>query len=165
MGQDITLTASDGHELGACRADPEGGADRGPRGGIVVIQEIFGVNVHIRDLCDRFAKLGYLSIAPALYDRFERDFQVGYTPEEIAKGRELKAMGNDGFDNVILDVEAARQVAAEAGRVGITGFCFGLPLGFPGRQLLLRRRHPAPCGTSRHHNPGPPAGALSGAGD
>ncbi|MEK9671167.1 MAG: dienelactone hydrolase family protein [Rhodospirillaceae bacterium] len=121
MGKDIKLTAEDGFELGAYRADPAGKA----RGGIVVIQEIFGVNEHIRDLCDRFADLGYLSVAPAVYDRFEPNFQCGYTPDEIAVGRGLKDKGNAAFDNVIMDVEAARKVAAEAGRVGITGFCWG----------------------------------------
>ena len=65
MGERLTLTASDGHSLGAYRADPNGTAT----GGVVVLQEIFGVNVHIRDVCDRFAADGYAAIAPALYDR------------------------------------------------------------------------------------------------
>tara|TARA_R110000772_G_scaffold49123_5_gene112638 strand:- start:32768 stop:33442 length:675 start_codon:yes stop_codon:yes gene_type:complete len=121
MGQDITLTAGDGFQLHGYRADPEGT----PRGGIVVIMEIFGVNEHIRDLCDRFAEVGYLAVAPALYDRFEKGFEVGYTPDDIAKGRVMKDNGNANFDNVLLDVEAARKVAAEAGKVGITGYCWG----------------------------------------
>ncbi|MAN81374.1 MAG: carboxymethylenebutenolidase [Rhodospirillaceae bacterium] len=121
MGQDITLTAGDGFQLHGYRADPEGT----PRGGIVVIMEIFGVNEHIRDLCDRFAEVGYLAVAPALYDRFEKGFEVGYTPDDIAKGRVMKDNGNAHFDNVMLDVEAARKVAAEAGKVGITGYCWG----------------------------------------
>jgi len=62
MGEKLTLTASDGHSLGAYRADPEGS----PRGGVVVLQEIFGVNAHIRDVCDRFAADGYVALAPAL---------------------------------------------------------------------------------------------------
>ena len=109
MGKDITLTASDGFELHGYRADPEGT----PKGGIVVIMEIFGVNEHIRDLCDRFAEVGYLAVAPALYDRFEKGFEVGYTPDDIAKGRVMKDKGNENFDNVLLDVEAARKVAAD----------------------------------------------------
>ena len=122
MGRNITLTAADGFELGAYRADPEGPA----RGGLVVIQEIFGVNVHIRDLCDRFAEVGYLAVAPAVYDRFEKDFQVGYEPDDMAAGRALKDKGNAAMDDVVADVEAARLVAAEAtGRTGITGFCWG----------------------------------------
>ena len=121
MGKDISLTAADGFSLDAYRADPDGKA----KGGIVVIQEIFGVNAHIRDLCDRFADLGYLAVAPALYDRFEKNFQVGYTPDDIAKGRVHKDSGNANIANVLADVEAARKVAAEAGKVGITGFCWG----------------------------------------
>ena len=112
MGQDITLTAADGFELGAYRAEADGPAR--------------GVNAHIRDLCDRFAEVGYLAIAPAVYDRFERDFQVGYTDDDIAAGRVLKEQGNANFDNVMLDVDAARKMAADAtGRTGITGFCWG----------------------------------------
>ena len=72
MGQTITLTAEDGFELGADRADPAGA----PKGGIVVVQEIFGVNSHIRSVTDRFAEHGYLAVAPALFDRVEREFNV-----------------------------------------------------------------------------------------
>ena len=70
MGQKLTLTTSDNHKLGAYRADPTGQ----PKGAIVVIQEIFGVNHHIRAMCDRFAALGYAAIAPQVFDRFVRDF-------------------------------------------------------------------------------------------
>ena len=83
MGKHFTLTAADSHQLGAYRADPAGK----PKGGIVVIQEIFGVNQHIRAVCDRFAKEGYVAIAPALFDRTQKDFQSGYTPPEIEIGR------------------------------------------------------------------------------
>jgi len=121
MGEQIRLNAADGHELGAYRADPESQA----RGGVVVIQEIFGVNVHIRAVCDRFAALGYQTIAPALYDRCERDFECGYSADEIAVGRELKAKANEDLDGVLADVEAARAAVADAGRVGVTGFCWG----------------------------------------
>lgn len=120
MGQDITLKASDGFELHGYRADPEGT----PKGGIVVIMEIFGVNEHIRDLCDRFADVGYLAVAPALYDRFEKGFEVGYAPDDIAQGRDMKDKGNANFDNVLLDVEAAARsrprpaVSASPGSAG-----------------------------------------------
>ena len=77
MGKHISLTTSDGHRLGGYRADPAGK----PKGGIVVVQEIFGVNSHIRNVCDRLAAEGYSAIAPALFDRLERDFESGYTPE------------------------------------------------------------------------------------
>ncbi|MBT4938277.1 MAG: dienelactone hydrolase family protein [Rhodospirillaceae bacterium] len=121
MGQDITLTASDGHVFGAYRCEPEGAA----LGGVVVIQEIFGVNDHIRDVTERYAELGWLAVAPALYDRWQPGFTAGYTPDDIAVGRELKDRANAELDNVILDVEAARANAAQAGKVGITGFCWG----------------------------------------
>src|ERR1700755_1282939 len=76
MGQNITLTAADGFKLGAYRADPT----TSPKGAIVVIQEIFGVNSHIRNICDRVANEGYVAIAPAIFDRIEPNFQSGYSP-------------------------------------------------------------------------------------
>lgn len=122
MGQDITLSAADGHELAAYRADPV----LPPLGGIVVIQEIFGVNAHIRDLCDRYAEVGYLAIAPALFDRYEKGVDLGYTPDDIAVGREFKAKGNANIDGVLNDVAAAAAAAGEgANKIGITGFCWG----------------------------------------
>ena len=93
MGKMIELTAADGHKLAAYRAEPAGK----PRGGIVVIQEIFGVNKHIQQVADGFAADGYLAIAPALFDRVQRNVDLGYTPEDIAKGREIRAkVPNDG---------------------------------------------------------------------
>src|ERR1700749_299484 len=83
MGTHLKLTASDGHTLGAYRADPQGK----PRGGIVVIQEIFGVNHHIRAVTDRFAALGYAAVAPQVFDRIQPNFESGYTPDEIADAR------------------------------------------------------------------------------
>ena len=85
MGMPLTLVAADSHKLGAYRADPAGK----PKGGVVVIQEIFGVNQHIRAVCDRVAEAGYVAVAPALFDRTVRDFQSGYTPDEIAKARKF----------------------------------------------------------------------------
>jgi carboxymethylenebutenolidase len=75
MGTHLKLTASDGHKFDAYRVDPAGT----PKGGIVVIQEIFGVNRHIRSVADRFAALGYVAIAPALFDRIEAGFESGYS--------------------------------------------------------------------------------------
>ena len=80
MGKQFKLTTTDKHSLGAYRADPAGT----PKGGMVVVQEIFGVNHHIRAVCDRLAALGYVAVAPAVFDRFVRDFECGYTPDEIA---------------------------------------------------------------------------------
>ena len=119
MSEFITLTASDGHKFKAWYAPPAGQ----PKAGIVVIQEIFGVNSHIRDVTERFAKAGYLAVAPAMFDRVQRDVDIGYTEADIAKGREI--MGKLDWEKVPLDVEAARASVASLGSVGITGFCFG----------------------------------------
>jgi carboxymethylenebutenolidase len=121
MGTMIQLTASDGHHLAAYRADPASA----PRGGVVVIQEIFGVNSHIRDVTDGFAADGYLAVAPAMFDRVERGIDIGYTAETVAQGRELRA--KVATDDAMRDVAAAVELAAGAGkgRVGIVGYCWG----------------------------------------
>lgn len=119
MGRMIELTSRDGFVLGAYRADPQGT----PRGGLVVVQEIFGVNSHIQSVCDGFAADGYLAIAPALFDRQERGVSIGYAPEDMTRGRELKAGAPN--DTALDDIAAARSVAAEAGKVGIVGYCWG----------------------------------------
>ncbi len=111
MGENIRLTAADGFELGAYRARPDGAV----KGGVVVVQEVFGVNVHIRSVCDRYAEAGYLAVAPAIYDRIE--------PDDIARGREIRAKAD--MANVIADVAAAADAAAEGGKVGIVGYCWG----------------------------------------
>lgn len=120
----ISLTASDGHKLGAYRADPDGE----PKGAIVVIQEIFGVNTHIRSICDRLAALGYVAIAPAIFDRTEPDFQCGYSPEEVVRARGFIA--NADWDALMMDTDAARKEVAEIGNVGVVGFCLGGVLAF-----------------------------------
>lgn len=122
MGETLTLTAADGHELAAYKAEPEDGK---PCGGIVVIQEIFGVNGHIRDVTDRFAEAGYTAIAPALFDRWKRGVELDYIPEDIPVGREFKATANADLDSVMADVKAAHENVSGAGRVGITGYCWG----------------------------------------
>ena len=119
MGQQIKLTASDGHSLDAYRADPPGRA----RGGLIVCQEIFGVNSHIRSVCDRFAEAGYLAIAPALFDRADKKIELGYTPDDIANGRGI--MQKLDLNNTMKDVAAAIAVAKEAGKVGVVGYCWG----------------------------------------
>ena len=123
MGENIRLTAADGFELGAYRARPEGT----PRGGVVVVQEIFGVNAHIRSVCDGYAEAGYLAVAPAIYDRIESDAQLGYTPDDVARGREIRAECD--MANVIADVTAAADTAVEGGpgggKAGIVGYCWG----------------------------------------
>ena len=126
MGQRLTLTADDGHLLGAYRADPAGAA----RGGIVVLQEIFGVNVHIRDVCDGFAADGFTCIAPALYDRSSRrDCELGYEAEDMATGRKLRE--EFSWDDTVRDVAAAAAVLAGEGlRVGSVGYCWGGTISF-----------------------------------
>jgi carboxymethylenebutenolidase len=119
MGQDITLTASDTFELGAYRADPTAA----PKGAVVVIQEIFGVNHHIRAVCDRFADQGYVAVAPAIFDRVERNFQSGYSPDEVAVAR--KFVANPDWKAMLLDTQAAIDAVKDAGPVGIIGFCLG----------------------------------------
>ncbi|MBT3307218.1 MAG: dienelactone hydrolase family protein [Alphaproteobacteria bacterium] len=121
MGNTIQLTAADGHVFDAYRAEPAGEA----KGAVVVIQEIFGVNVHIRDVADGFAADGYVAIAPALFDRFEKGVDLGYEADDIAIGREFKAKGNENLDNVLADVQAAYEAVAVKGKVGITGYCWG----------------------------------------
>jgi carboxymethylenebutenolidase len=119
MGKMIELVAADGFRLSAYRADPAGD----PRGGVVVAQEIFGVNGHIRSVCDRFANDGYAAVAPALFDRYERNVDIGYTPDDIARGRALK--GRATTDAALLDVEAARDALRDAGKIGVVGYCWG----------------------------------------
>ena len=119
MGQDIKLTASDNFQLGAYRADPAGA----PKGAIVVIQEIFGVNHHIRSVCDRLAGEGYVAIAPAIFDRVEPNFTSGYSPDEIAVAR--KFVANPDWPAMLRDAQAAIDAVKDAGPVGIIGFCLG----------------------------------------
>jgi len=115
----IQLVAADGHRFDAYIADPAGRA----RGAIVVVQEIFGVNSHVRSVADGYAADGYLAIAPALFDRVKKNVELGYTPEDIAKGRELKAAAP--AEPALLDIAAAAQAVASAGKVGIVGYCWG----------------------------------------
>ncbi|MGJ4896609.1 MULTISPECIES: dienelactone hydrolase family protein [unclassified Bradyrhizobium] len=119
MGQDIKLTASDGFQLGAYRADPTGTA----KGALVVIQEIFGVNHHIRNVCDRLAAAGYVAIAPAIFDRVEPGFTSGYSPDEIAVAR--KFVANPDWAAFLRDTQAAIDGVKNVGPVGIIGFCLG----------------------------------------
>jgi len=119
MGKMIELVAADGFRLSAYRAEPAGKA----RGGIVVAQEIFGVNSHVRNVCDGYAEDGYSVIAPALFDRYERDVDIGYTAEDIARGIALKARTT--IEAALLDVAAARDALSGAGKIGVVGFCWG----------------------------------------
>ena len=119
MGHDIKLTASDHFQLGAYRADPA----TAPKAAVVVIQEIFGVNQHIRAICDRFAGEGYTAIAPSIFDRIEPTFQSGYSPDEVAVAR--KFVANPDWEAMLRDTQAAIDAVKDVGPVGIIGFCLG----------------------------------------
>jgi carboxymethylenebutenolidase len=124
LGKHVSLTAADQHRLDSYRADPEGT----PKGGLVVVQEIFGVNHHIRNVCDRLASAGYVAIAPALFDRMVRNFETGYSPEDVATAR--KYLTNIDWDAMIRDIEAAATDIRNVGALGIIGFCMGGSLAF-----------------------------------
>jgi len=124
VGQDVKLTASDGFKLGGYRADPAGA----PKAAIVVIQEIFGVNHHIRSVCDRLAAAGYVAIAPSIFDRIEPNFQCGYSPDEVANAR--KFVANPDWAAMLLDTQAAIDAVKAVGPVGIVGFCLGGSVAF-----------------------------------
>ncbi|MCC5794720.1 MAG: dienelactone hydrolase family protein [Chromatiales bacterium] len=117
MGHDIRLKAGDGHEFDAWLAEP---ATR-PLGGIVVLQEVFGLTEHIRAVTGRFAASGFLAIAPALFDRAQPGIQLAY--EDVARGREIM-LGLD-IDQVITDVAAAVDHVTWAGKVAAVGYCWG----------------------------------------
>ena len=117
MGSTIELNSADGFTLSAYTA-----GDPNAKKGIVVIQEIFGLNHHIRDVADRFAARGYAVIAPALFDRAKRGAELGYTQEDIGAGRELRMKLDDA--KVMADVEAAADHLAGK-KLGIVGYCFG----------------------------------------
>jgi carboxymethylenebutenolidase len=126
MSERVRLRAPDGHDLGAYRSRP---AERA-RGGVIVLQEIFGVNPHIRDVADRYAAAGYLAIAPALYDRSSaKDIELTYSTEDIARGRALRE--EFSWDDTVKDVEAAMNaLRAEGLRAGTVGFCWGGSMSF-----------------------------------
>ena len=119
MGSFTTLTSADGFSLAAYRAEPEGPV----RGGVVVIQEIFGVNPHIQSVADRYAAAGYLAIAPALFDRVQSDVSLGYEDADLQAG--IGLAGKIDFKLALADTVAAGVAVSEAGRVGIVGYCFG----------------------------------------
>ncbi|MFA5982981.1 MAG: dienelactone hydrolase family protein [Methylococcaceae bacterium] len=114
----IEITAADGHIFSAYRADP---ADS-PKGVVVVLQEIYGVNAYIRKLTDAFAAQGFLAVAPSLFDRVEKAVELGYDEAGIAKGLEMtKALGEGTF----LDIQATVNALSEFGKVGLVGFDWG----------------------------------------
>ena len=115
---DITLTAADGHQFNAYIAGPEG-ATRA----LVVVQEIFGVNRHMRRVADSFAAEGYAVIVPALFDRTERGVALGYEAPDVARGRDLRGTIDAG--KTLLDVLAAAAALPASAKRGIVGYCWG----------------------------------------
>jgi len=135
MSEFATLQASDGFELGAYVARPEGE----PIAGLVVVQEIFGVNAHIRSVTDGYAKDGFFAIAPALFDRIERNVELGYEGADMQRARTFIPKLN--AEKSLEDVAAAMEYAAAATgkKVGVIGYCYGGTLAW----LAATRLHPA----------------------
>ncbi len=122
MGSFIELTAADGTVVPAYVAQPAGK----PKGGIVVLQEIFGVNSHIRSVADGYAAQGYLAVAPATFQRVKPGVDMGYSADDMNAGSALKtAVEALPAPGVMQDVQAAINHAAQAGKVGIVGYCWG----------------------------------------
>jgi carboxymethylenebutenolidase len=136
MPHSSAITASDGHPLALYVAEPAAPA----RAGIVVVQEVFGVNAHIRSLCERFAAQGYLAAAPALYDRVRPGVELAYGPEGVAEGRTVRTLIPD--EAALRDVDAAVQHLAERlgpeGRIAVVGFCWGGTLAWLAATRLAR---------------------------
>ena len=124
--ENISLRAADGQAIGAYVAWPESE----PVAGVIVLQEIFGVNAHIRRVTDGYAKDGFLAIAPALFDRIEKGVELGYEGHDAARARSF--IPRVDMDNALLDVEAAMQYAAKSTgkKVGVIGYCWGGTLAF-----------------------------------
>lgn len=119
MPRAIQISSSGMHCIGAWLAEPAGR----PLGGIVVAQEIFGVNAHIRSIVDRFAELGYVAIAPAFFDHVETGVELGYDNDGVEAGRALIAQV--GLNRAVEDVASAAASIASAGRIGCVGYCWG----------------------------------------
>jgi len=122
MGQFIDLKAKDGFTFPAYVAEPAGK----PRGAVVVVQEIFGVNSHIRSVADGYAAEGYLAVAPSTFQRVKPDVELGYSDDDMKNGFGLKtAVEALPAPGVLQDIEASIAYASKAGKVGIVGYCWG----------------------------------------
>jgi len=121
MGEHIQITSGDGIEIGAYVARPSGPT----KGGILVIQEIFGVNGHIREVTDGYAQSGYLAIAPKIFDRIDKDIELGYEEADMGQGIEL-AFQKLNMAQTLSDLQAAiDELRREQDRIGLVGYCFG----------------------------------------
>jgi len=135
MTEYVTLKAADGHELSAYVARPEGE----PIAGLVVVQEVFGINAHIRSVADGYAKDGFLAVAPALFDRIERGVELAYDGADLQ--RAMSFIPRLDTEKALADVAAAMEfaVTATGKKVGVVGYCFGGTLAW----LAATRLHPA----------------------
>lgn len=120
----VTIIAEDGHEFSAYCAKPKGT----PRGGLIVLQEFFGVNGHIRRVCDQYAADGYLAISPAIFDRVERNVELPYDEAGMKKGPTLRAKLD--LSLCMLDIQATIEAAGSAGKVAALGYCWGGSLAY-----------------------------------
>lgn len=121
MGMQINLNTPGTQCIGAYLAKPAGK----PKGGIVVVQEIFGVNAHVRSVADHFAAAGYTAIAPAFFDHVEANVELGYDATGFARGKAL--VGEISFDRAIEDVASAAESIKSAGKIGVVGYCWAVP--------------------------------------
>lgn len=120
MGTNRQLHAEDGFTLGAYEALPDGE----PKGSIVIIQEIFGVNDHIREVVDGYANDGYAVIAPQIFDRVERNIELGYEGDDMANGIKLAFTDSDRAKTLV-DLQAAIEEIGKWGKVAVIGYCYG----------------------------------------
>jgi carboxymethylenebutenolidase len=130
MGERINIMTAGTHCIGAYLAKPAGK----PRGGVVVVQEIFGVTPHIRDVADRFAEAGYTAIAPAFFDFVENDVELGYDKAGMERGKGLAI--EVGLDRAAEAVASAAESIASSGRTGVVGYCWGGTVALLGAQRL-----------------------------
>ena len=141
MGNFVDLKAADGFVFPAYVAKPAGQ----PKGGVVVLQEVFGVNAHIRAVADGYAAQGYLAVAPSTFHRLKAGVELGYGPDEMTQGRDLKAAVEALPEpGVLHDIQAAIDHAAQAGKVGVVGYCWGGLLSWRSACLLNRVSAAAP---------------------
>lgn len=157
MGQMIHLTSADGAQIAAYEVMPTSS----PKGAVVVLQEIFGLNRHIRNVADAYAKAGYFVIAPAMFHRVAAGTELGYTPQDMQKGVALKAAAEALLPQLLGDVQAAIDHAARAGKaagapkslkVGVVGYCWGGLMSWRAAQKLQGVSASAPYYGGGMHN-------------
>ena len=150
----LTLAAADGHLLQAYEARPAGVSKAGAKAGLVVLQEIFGVNRHMRRIVDGFAAEGYVAITPALFDRVRPGIELGYGEDDVQQGRDLRAKIT--WAQVFADLRASIAALAGVGPIGIVGYCWGGSLAWRGprpRSTAWPPRSATTAGRSRNSRP------------